>query len=91
MNDITINRESMRKLAKALTFINGADHPTTLALEAAAGCCGDGAAGADLASQRPTQASAGSAGTVKSQALLSRSSLAARSHPGLAKGRVLRG
>ncbi|MDE0781451.1 MAG: hypothetical protein OSB67_11970 [Alphaproteobacteria bacterium] len=36
MNDITINRESMRKLAKALTFINGADHPTTLALEAAA-------------------------------------------------------
>lgn len=36
MSDITIDREAMGKLAKALAFICGADHPTTIALKAAA-------------------------------------------------------
>ncbi|MBT5571160.1 MAG: hypothetical protein HOJ90_08080 [Alphaproteobacteria bacterium] len=36
MNDITIDREAMGKLAKALAFISGADHPTTIALRTAA-------------------------------------------------------
>lgn len=35
MSDLTIDREAMGKLAKALAFICGADDPTTLALKAA--------------------------------------------------------
>lgn len=34
--DIKIDRETMGKLAKALSFICGADHAATLALKAAA-------------------------------------------------------
>jgi hypothetical protein len=36
MNEATIDREAMGRLAKALAFICGADHPTTVALNAAA-------------------------------------------------------
>ena len=36
MDETTIDREAMGKLANALTFICGADHPTTNALKAAA-------------------------------------------------------
>jgi hypothetical protein len=36
MDETTIDREAMGRLAKALAFICGADHPTTLALKAAA-------------------------------------------------------
>lgn len=36
MSDTTIDRDAMGKLAKALAFISGADHPTTLALKSAA-------------------------------------------------------
>ena len=36
MDETTINREALGRLAKALVFICGADHPTTLALKAAA-------------------------------------------------------
>lgn len=36
MTDTAIDREAMGRLAKALTFICGANHPTTLALKAAA-------------------------------------------------------
>ena len=36
MADLTIDREAMGKLAKALAFIWGGDHPTTLALKSAA-------------------------------------------------------
>jgi hypothetical protein len=36
MADLTIDREAMGKLAKALAFICGGDHPTTLALKSAA-------------------------------------------------------
>jgi hypothetical protein len=36
MDETTIDREAMGKLANALTFICGADHPTTIALKAAA-------------------------------------------------------
>jgi hypothetical protein len=36
MTEISIDREAMGRLAKALTFICGADHPTTVALKAAA-------------------------------------------------------
>ena len=35
MADVTIDREAMGKLAGALAFICGADHPTTEALKAA--------------------------------------------------------
>ena len=35
MADLTIDREAMGQLSKALAFICGADHPTTLALKAA--------------------------------------------------------
>jgi hypothetical protein len=36
MDETTIDRDAMGKLAKALEFICGADHPTTVALKAAA-------------------------------------------------------
>ena len=36
MDEATIDREAMGQLANALTFICGADHPTTIALKAAA-------------------------------------------------------
>ncbi len=36
MDEPTFDREAMGRLAKALGFICGADHPTTLALKAAA-------------------------------------------------------
>jgi hypothetical protein len=36
MDKTTIDRAAMRRLAKALVFICGADHPTTVALQAAA-------------------------------------------------------
>ena len=36
MDDLKIDREAMGRLAKALVFICGADHPTTVALKAAA-------------------------------------------------------
>jgi hypothetical protein len=36
MNEATIDRAAMGRLAKALAFICGADHPTTVALQAAA-------------------------------------------------------
>jgi hypothetical protein len=35
MNETTIDRDAMGRLAKALSFICGADHPTTVALKAA--------------------------------------------------------
>ena len=36
MDEMTIDREAMGQLAKALAFICGPDHPTTIALKAAA-------------------------------------------------------
>jgi hypothetical protein len=36
MDEPTIDREAMGRLAKALAFICGSDHPTTVALKAAA-------------------------------------------------------
>ena len=36
MDEKTIDRDAMGRLAKALGFICGADHPTTVALSAAA-------------------------------------------------------
>ncbi len=36
MEEVKIDREAMGRLAKALAFICGADHPTTVALKAAA-------------------------------------------------------
>ncbi len=36
MDETTIDRATMGRLAKALAFICGVDHPTTLALKAAA-------------------------------------------------------
>ena len=36
MDEATIDREAMGRLAKALAFICGADHPTTIALKTAA-------------------------------------------------------
>ncbi len=36
MEDVKIDPEAMGRLAKALAFICGSDHPTTLALKAAA-------------------------------------------------------
>jgi hypothetical protein len=36
MDERTIDREAMGKLANALAFIRGADHPATVALRAAA-------------------------------------------------------
>ena len=36
MDEATIDREAMGRLAKALAFICGSDHPTTVALKAAA-------------------------------------------------------
>ena len=36
MDEVTIDREAMGRLAKALAFILGADHPTTIALKTAA-------------------------------------------------------
>ena len=36
MTEPTIDREAMGRLAKALTFICGAEHPTTVALRTAA-------------------------------------------------------
>jgi hypothetical protein len=36
MDEKTIDREAMGRLAKALAFICGADHPTTIALKTAA-------------------------------------------------------
>ena len=36
MDDLTIDRNAMGKLSKALAFICGADHPTTVALKTAA-------------------------------------------------------
>jgi Ribonuclease G/E len=35
MDETKIDREAMGRLAKALTFICGADHPTTVALRTA--------------------------------------------------------
>lgn len=35
MDETTIDRAAMGKLAKALTFISGADHPATVALRKA--------------------------------------------------------
>lgn len=36
MDEKTIDRAAMGRLAKALVFVLGADHPTTVALQAAA-------------------------------------------------------
>jgi hypothetical protein len=36
MDETTIDRDAMGRLAKALTFVCGADHPTTVALKTAA-------------------------------------------------------
>lgn len=36
MDELKIDRDAMGRLAKALEFICGADHPTTIALAAAA-------------------------------------------------------
>jgi hypothetical protein len=36
MDETMIDRDAMGKLASALAFVCGADHPTTLALKAAA-------------------------------------------------------
>jgi hypothetical protein len=36
MDEKTIDRDAMGRLAKALVFVCGPDHPTTLALQAAA-------------------------------------------------------
>lgn len=36
MDEATIDRDAMGRLAKALAFICGTDHPTTIALKAAA-------------------------------------------------------
>jgi hypothetical protein len=36
MEEVKIDRAAMGRLAKALVFICGADHPTTIALKAAA-------------------------------------------------------
>jgi hypothetical protein len=36
MDEMTIDRAAMGRLAKALVFICGADHPTTVALKTAA-------------------------------------------------------
>jgi hypothetical protein len=36
MEEVKIDREAMGRLAKALAFICGPDHPTTVALKAAA-------------------------------------------------------
>ena len=36
MDETTIDRGAMGRLAKALTFICGSDHPTTVALKTAA-------------------------------------------------------
>ncbi len=36
MEDVKIDRAAMGRLAKALVFVCGADHPTTVALRAAA-------------------------------------------------------
>ncbi len=36
MEEVKIDREAMGRLAKALAFICGSDHPTTVALKAAA-------------------------------------------------------
>ncbi len=36
MDETSIDRAAMARLAKALVFICGADHPTTVALKAAA-------------------------------------------------------
>jgi hypothetical protein len=36
MDGITIDREAMGRLAKALVFVCGADYPTTVALKTAA-------------------------------------------------------
>lgn len=36
MDEATIDRDAMGRLAKALAFVCGADHPTTVALKAAA-------------------------------------------------------
>ena len=36
MDEATIDRDAMGRLAKALAFICGADHPTTVALKTAA-------------------------------------------------------
>jgi len=41
MDETKIDRAAMGRLAKALTFICGADHPTTVALKAAAESGGD--------------------------------------------------
>ena len=41
MDETKIDREAMGRLAKALAFICGADHPTTVALKAAAESGGD--------------------------------------------------
>jgi len=48
MADLTIDREAMGQLSKALAFIYGADHPTTLALKAAS----DGGSKQDIAKAR---------------------------------------
>jgi hypothetical protein len=36
MDETTIDRAAMERLAKALVFVCGAEHPTTVALKAAA-------------------------------------------------------
>tara|TARA_R110002110_G_scaffold376568_1_gene586452 strand:+ start:23216 stop:23422 length:207 start_codon:yes stop_codon:yes gene_type:complete len=36
LEDVAIDRDAMGRLAKALAFISGPDHPTTIALKAAA-------------------------------------------------------
>ena len=36
MDEMAIDREAMGQLAKALAFISGVDHPTTIALKTAA-------------------------------------------------------
>src|SRR3546814_3378885 len=42
MDEIKIDRAAMGRLAKALTFISGPAHPTTVALKAAADSGSDG-------------------------------------------------
>jgi hypothetical protein len=48
VDDAKIDREAMGRLAQALTFICGADHPTTVALKSAA----DGGSDSDIRKAR---------------------------------------
>jgi hypothetical protein len=48
MDENTIDRAAIARLAKALVFVCGADHPTTVALQAAA----DSGSGRDIKNAR---------------------------------------